>query len=133
MSPICMYEISKTSFSFLFSLTASIIHFFDDVSSSRFEKQLRFDDRHPFTRSHRSSNNVAPPTKVKMSLTFIEPFDERARQPNIPFTRSNITSNTWLSNRARRAVQPCKPRLRLHKITNEVSIYGRLTNESVRM
>ena len=75
----------------------------------RVEGQLRFDARHLFTRSNRSLDNEAPPTKVRMSLTFIEPFDERARQPNTPFTRSNITSNAWLSNQARRAVRPCKP------------------------
>ncbi|MPC82052.1 hypothetical protein E2C01_076698 [Portunus trituberculatus] len=59
----------------------------------KFGAQLRFDAQHTFTRSNHSLDNEAPPTKVKMSLAFIEPFDERARQPNTPFTRSNITSN----------------------------------------
>ena len=107
----------RTSFSFLFSLRAAIIVFFADVSPGRLEAQLRFDARHPFTRSNHSLDNEAPPTKVKMSLTFIEPLDEHARQPNIPVTRSNITSKTWLSNRARRAVRPCKARFTQSRMT----------------
>ncbi len=39
-------------------------------------------------------DNEAPPTKVRMRMTFIEPLDDSALQPKIPYTPANNTSNT---------------------------------------
>ena len=103
---------NNTSLSFLFPFMSSIFQFL--VMCSLRELKHNWGSMfksvwHLFTQSNCSLDNEAPPTKVRLSLTSFEPFDERVWQPNTPFTRLNITSNTCLSNRVREPFDRVNP------------------------